>query len=266
MEVQILVSTMDQVDYSLLDKLNIQSNAVVINQCGREASEVLEYNGFKIEWISVNERGLSRSRNLALTKSSGDICLLVDDDERLKDGYPITIENAFRSYPDASIIAFNIDSIGGISNRYYNKKNKRLHRYNSMRYGSARIAFLRENVIRAGIEFPILFGAGATYSSGEDSIFLSRCFEKKMKIYACTGVIADIVDEDGTSSWFTGYNRKYFMDKGSVYAAMSQKSSFVFSLYFAIKHRKKFKGTVTVSQAIIWMFEGRTTYIKNENP
>ncbi|WP_134703811.1 glycosyltransferase [Ammoniphilus sp. YIM 78166] len=263
MKVQILVSTMNQKDYSLLDKLNIQSDAVIVNQDDHYAYDVFDYNGYRVEWICVNERGLSRSRNLALSKASGDICILVDDDEQLRTGYPDIIRNAFSFYPDAAIIAFNIASIGNKSNRYHNKKNKRLHRFNSMRYGSARIAFRRQKIIKEQIGFPTLFGAGSSFfSSGEDSIFLSTCFNKRLRVYAWTEVIADIEDEDGTSSWFSGYNKKYFVDKGAVYAAMTKYFAIGYCLYFAFRHKKKYSNTVSFQQAMQWMLEGIAVYRK----
>lgn len=262
MKVQILVATMNQTDYSLLDKLNIQTDAVIVNQHDHYSYQVLDYNGHRIEWICVNERGLSRSRNLALSKATGDICLLVDDDEQLRAGYPDIIRGAFSFYPNADIIAFNIDSIGNKSTRYYNKVNKKLHRYNAMRYGSARIAFRRQRVMKEQIGFATLFGAGSFFSSGEDSIFLSHCFNKRLRVYAWSEVIADIEDEEGTSSWFTGYNKKYFVDKGAVYAAMTKYFAVAYCLYFAIRHKNRYSNTASFKQVMQWMLEGITMYRK----
>lgn len=262
MKVQILVSTMNQKDYSLLEKLNIQSDAIIINQDNHYDYDVFDYKGYRIEWFCVNERGLSRSRNLALSKATGDICVLVDDDEQLRPGYPDIIKNAFSFYPKADIIAFNIASIGNKSNRYYNKRNKKLHRFNSMRYGSARIAFRRQKIVKEQIGFATLFGAGSYFSSGEDSIFLSDCFNSKLKVYACSEIIADIEDEEGTSSWFNGYNKKYFVDKGAVYAAMTKYFAIIYCLYFAVRHKKVYSNTVTFYQAMRWMIEGVLMYRK----
>lgn len=262
MKVQILVSTMNQKDYSLLDKLNIQSDAVIVNQHDHYAYDVFDYNGYRVEWICVNERGVSRSRNLALSKASGDICVLVDDDEQLRTGYPDILRNAFSFYPDADVIAFNIASIGNKSNRYYNKRNKRLHRYNSMRYGAARIAFRRQKVIKEQIGFATLFGPGSFFSCGEDSLFISACFNKRLRVYAWSEVIADIEDEDGTSSWFSGFNKKYFVDKGAVYAAMTKYFAMAYCLYFAFRHKEAYSNSVSFQQAMQWMREGIVMYRK----
>lgn len=260
MKVQILVSTMFQKDYSLLDKLNIQSDAIIINQDDHYAYDIFNYNGYCVEWFTVNEKGLSRSRNLALSRATGDICVLVDDDEQLRSGYPDIIKNAFQLNPTADLIAFNIASIGNISNRYVNKKNKRLYKFNSMRYGSARLAFQREKIIKEQIIFAPLFGAGSFFSSGEDSIFLTSCFDSGLSIFASPGIIADIHDEVGTSSWFNGYNKKYFIDKGAVYAAMTRYLAIGYCLYFALRHKEKYSDTVSFNQSMKWMLQGIAKY------
>ena len=86
MRIEALVATMHQNDYSVLDSLNIQSDAVVINQCDREGRHEFLYKNNNILWIDTKERGLSRSRNLALDNATADICIICDEDETLCDG------------------------------------------------------------------------------------------------------------------------------------------------------------------------------------
>ncbi|NMA73352.1 MAG: hypothetical protein GX963_04170 [Bacteroidales bacterium] len=66
MTIEVLIATMDQEDHSLLEKMNIQSNAIVGNQCGRNEVEEIEYEGHKIKFLSFNERGVGLNRNNAL--------------------------------------------------------------------------------------------------------------------------------------------------------------------------------------------------------
>ncbi len=53
MKLQVLVATMHQKDYSLLDKMNIQSEAIVINQCDENSFEDIEYKGKNVRFISL---------------------------------------------------------------------------------------------------------------------------------------------------------------------------------------------------------------------
>ena len=70
MKLQVLVATMHQKDYSLLDKMNIQTDAIVINQCDEYRFEEFEYKGKKIKWYSMKERGIGLSRNTALMRQT----------------------------------------------------------------------------------------------------------------------------------------------------------------------------------------------------
>lgn len=69
MKLQVLVSTMHQTDHSLLEKMNIQSDAIVINQCGHDCIERFTFPGHDILWMSMNERGVGLSRNNALMRA-----------------------------------------------------------------------------------------------------------------------------------------------------------------------------------------------------
>ena len=102
---------MHQDDYSLLDRINLQSEAVVINQCDRESNYIFSVNGHKVTWINTLERGLSRSRNMALKNATADLCVICDDDEVLSDNYPDMINNAYSNLPDADLIVFNVNRI-----------------------------------------------------------------------------------------------------------------------------------------------------------
>ena len=52
MRVQVLVSTMHQTDHSLLEKMNIQTDAIIVNQCDENKIEEFKYNGHTIKWFS----------------------------------------------------------------------------------------------------------------------------------------------------------------------------------------------------------------------
>ncbi|CEP47881.1 Glycosyl transferase family 2 [[Clostridium] sordellii] len=84
---EVLVSTMNQKDYSLIKKMNIQTDALFINQCDLNQYEELKKYEKNIRIISNTERGLSKSRNQALLNAKGDICLIADDDIKYVDGY-----------------------------------------------------------------------------------------------------------------------------------------------------------------------------------
>mgnify|MGYP001352875128 CR=1 FL=1 len=100
----------------------------------------------------------------------------------------------------------------------------------------------------------MLFGGGAKYSSGEDSLFLAECIRKGLKVYANPRVIGYVKQEE--SSWFQGYTDKYFIDKGVLYACLSNKWATFLCLQFVIRHRKMFKKEKSWKEAFSLMLKG----------
>ena len=56
------------------------------------------------------------------------------------------------------------------------------------------------------------FGGGCPHSSGEDSLFLCDCYRKGLRVWTHPYVLCCCKKDDST--WFRGYNEKYFIDKG----------------------------------------------------
>lgn len=216
MNLQVLVSTMHQQDYSLLKKMNINSDAIVINQCDKNEIESFRYNGKFIKWYSLEERGIGLSRNTALMRATADICLFADDDVCYINNCEDVIISAFKELPNADVIVFDIDIINNskeISNIRSINRIKKLCIFNSMRYGACRIAIKRDTIIKSNIYFSLMFGGGALYSAGEDSLFLTDCHRRKLNVYAYPFSIAQV--DDSNSTWYTTVNDKLITDKGA---------------------------------------------------
>ncbi|MBR3133263.1 MAG: glycosyltransferase family 2 protein [Clostridia bacterium] len=252
MKLEVLLSVMN-LRLDNLDKMNITSDCVVINQCDK--NDFTQYKNFRI--YSCDERGLSNSRNKGLDNVKGDIIVLCDDDVVYNKDYERLILEEFDKNKDADIITFNIDS----PNREikFNKKNKRLHFYNVLRYTSSRIAFRRESV--GNIRFNTLFGAGAKYQSGEDTIFLVDCLKKGLKIYSSTKNIGIVYQTNST--WFNGYNEKFFYDKGAVFAGISRRFRIVLILQYLLRHKEVLK-EIKFFNAFKLMVKGSKDYIKKD--
>jgi glycosyltransferase involved in cell wall biosynthesis len=239
MNLQVIVSTMNQSDYTLLDKMNIQSDAVVINQCDKNEVSEFDYKGHKIKWISMTERGVGLSRNTGILHATADIILFADDDIKYCDGYVQGVLNAFEKNDDADVVCFNINlvnstkNIGGHRN---NTENKKLKVFNSMRYGACLIAARRKVLLRERIMFSLLFGGGAEFMSGEDSIFIKDCHDAGLNLYADTFCLGDV--DDSGSSWYKGINDEFFVHRGMVYATAFSKTYPVIFLYYAWRNAR----------------------------
>ena len=235
MKVQVLVAAMNQNDHSLLDKMNIQSDVIVRNQCNYNSIEKFDYNGHSATYLNFAERGVGLNRNNALMRATGDICLFADDDMVYVDNYCDIILDAFKQFPDADVIIFNLAE--EIPTRYVIKNVEKIGYLNYLRYGTARVAFKLKSVRENGIYFNQCFGGGTEHCHGEDNIFLADCLKAKLKIYAVPKTIAKLTEER-ESTWNSGYDEKYLIDQGCLYRAISRKWWKLLCLQDAIRHAK----------------------------
>ena len=84
------------------------------------------------------------------------------------------------------------------------------------------------------IKFNIKFGTGSgVYSFAEDSLFFSDIHKKNIKSFTYPAVIADLYSEK--SSWFKGFDEKYFYDTGAFLAAGFSRSKHLFKWYYPVK-------------------------------
>ncbi|OUQ14427.1 hypothetical protein B5E87_02795 [Massilimicrobiota sp. An142] len=231
--IEVLLSTMNQNNLSFLDEINANTNILVINQTDKEDYLEIQKNNKTVRMISCSDRGISKSRNLAIKNSIGDICVLCDDDVRYVDEFEAIVKEAFNNLPNADLIVFNISQM---NSRYSTEKQiTKVHKvpiYKS--YGSVRIAFRKESILENNIWFNEKFGTGSgMYSMAEDSLFLREARRKRLKIYAYPKKIANV--DFSTSTWFKGYDKKYFYDIGAFLSAAYPVLKYILIFYYPFR-------------------------------
>lgn len=257
MNVQVLASVMNQSMEQIVTQMNLSSDAVIINQCDTFACEKIEHKGHTIQFFSFPDRGVGRSRNEAILRAEGDICLFSDEDIVYEDGYEQAIVAEFENNPKADMILFNID-IEQSRQTYHITERKKVHWYNCGRYGAVSFAIRKDSLLASGVTFSLLFGGGAKYSNGEDSLFLKQFMDKGYQVYTAPVTIG-AERRSGESSWFAGYNEKFFHDRGVLYYALYGKLAGLMALRFLLAHRDKLCTQVPVKQAYAWMCAGMKT-------
>lgn len=241
MKIQVLVATMNQRDHSLIEKLKLDSDAIVGNQCNRNEIEEFQWRGHKITYLNFAERGVGQNRNNALIRADGDVVLFADDDMVYVDGYVQLIEKQFKQYPDADAIIFNvIENHSKGQKRYKIKRKKHVNYLTFLRYGTVRIAVKLKSIKENGIYFNQCFGGGCEYQHGEDNIFIGDCLKKGLKIYAVPYPIAELTEER-ESTWNKGYDEKYFFDQGKLYKAISRRWWKLLCLQDSIRHQRLYR-------------------------
>lgn len=250
MKLQTLVVTTNRKDLLLPAEMNIQTEALVGNQCGSNAITEFDYNGHRIRYISTDTRGVGVNRNEILLRAEGDICVLADDDMTFLNGYDKTVQEWFEKLPDADMLIFNLE---GGKKRHKHKRVTRIHKGNYGRYGAARLAFRLTPLKFSGVMFHTMFGGGCEYSSGEDTLFLRECLRKGLKIYGVPATLAQIRDEEST--WFRGYNDKYFFDKGVLYYVLNRRLCGIHSIIHCLRYSQKYRD-YGIRKAIWQMMKG----------
>ena len=237
---EILLATINRKDFSLLENMNIQSDIIIANQTEHFSCEEKKFGDCTAKMICTADRGVGRNRNIALAYSSADICIFADDDMVYSDGYEAEVAKAFKTLPKADILIFNCkykQNGNGERKEKEDRKLKRVRFHNFARHGTYKIAMKRSSWMRKNIWFSELYGGGAIYGSGEDTLFLREALRKGMKIYTYPYEIA-LVDQRN-STWFSGYNNKFFFDKGSLIAAAFPMLKWVIWIYFWLTLSRK---------------------------
>lgn len=253
MKVEILASVLNQSMEQIAERMNLGSDAVIINQCDVTGYEEMEYKGHKVRFFSFPDRGVGKSRNEAILRADRDICLFSDEDIVYTEGYEEAIIREFEQNPKADMILFNVE-IEEARRTYCITKRRRVRWYNCGRYGAVSFAIRREKLLGSGVMFSLLFGGGAKYSNGEDSLFLKGFMGKGYKVYTAPVTIGR--EQSGESSWFDGYHEKFFHDRGVLYHMLYGAGAKLLALRFLFAHRVKLCNEVTLSQAYRWMKEG----------
>lgn len=183
---EILISTMEKSDFSFLESMFPNTpyynfNILIINQTSKGKELVSNYSN--IRTINTYSKGLSNSRNMAIEKAFGDICLLADDDIEYLPNFENTIQKAFEKRSEASIIRFKIDTFTGEDYKSYPLISRRLYIEQIKSSSSIEIAFKRKPIVAKQILFDPIFGLGSYFPSGEEFLFLKEALRKKLQIY-----------------------------------------------------------------------------------
>lgn len=237
-DMEVLVATMGRPDVTFVDKMNLKADAVIGNQCGAWGYTEQQTADGRIRMISTDTQGVGINRNLAIQLSEADILLFADDDIVYYDGALEAVKQAFDELPEADVIFFGIDMTkkGQVFDKRRNKV-QRIHLWNALKYGAARMAVRREAILKKRLSFSTLFGGGCMYCSGEDTIFIRDCLKAGLKLYAHSAVLGTCAKD--TSTWFSGFNDKYFFDRGAMLACAFPKGKHLLKWYFTIKFWRK---------------------------
>lgn len=245
------MSCMHQDDDSLVRSSCITGDVLVINQCDRNAEAVYSTPQGTARMISTTERGLTKSRNLAIANSKADICLLCDDDEKFLPDYERTILQAYQDFPQADVLAFKIlDQPKTLPDRILRLRFPKL-----LNVSSWQISFRRESLLKNGVRFDELLGAGSGNGAEEELKFLLDCQRAGLKIWYIPTAIASV--GQGDSTWFHGFDQEFFYNRGATTRyILGAPLAFAYGVFYVIKKFPKYRNKLTHAQAMGALLKG----------
>lgn len=237
---------------------NVQTDILIINQCNETLYKeifFLDNKGqrHKARILSIKQRGLSQSRNLAIDYAEGDILLLADDDEVFVDSYSEIVSNAYHHDTEADVILFDIES--NRSNKHLSDKEMKIGYIDAMRASSQQISFRRLSIKGKGVRFDVTMGAGTGNGGGEENKFLFDCLKKRLSVKYFPKLIAFV--EHSSSTWFSGYTKEYFVNRG--YSSKKLLGIFLGMLYiveWSIAKYHLYKNDMTLMESVIYQMKG----------
>lgn len=249
MKLIVLISCMHQKDASIIERTNVQTDVVVVNQCDHDSVEEFDFvnkNGATChaKFICTTERGLSKSRNMAIQNAWGDICQICDDDEVLSDNYEQAIINAYKENPNAGLIAFAL--IRKDCKKKYPVEKKSLGFKQILKTSSLQITFSRHLLGRFGIWFDEKMGSGTGNGGGEENKFMFDWRKKRAIMLYYPDIIATV--NPGESQWFHGYDAQYFENLGwSDRRIFGPVLGCIYMIYWPIFRRNHYKNKCSLS-------------------
>lgn len=251
MTLEVLMSCMHQSDDALVRKSALTGNVLMVNQCGHNGYVEYENQFGRVRMLSTDDRGLTKSRNVAISNATADICLICDDDEVFESDYEERILTAYQVNPQADVIIFKM------ANRpaSFADKTMRLRFPKTMKVSSWQISFRRKRLLESGVRFDELLGAGTGNGAEEELKFLLDCERAGLAIYYVPIVIASVAQE--ASTWFSGFNETFFENRGATtrYILGAGLAS-IYAVYYVVRKKQLYQGTITSGNALLATFRG----------
>jgi glycosyltransferase involved in cell wall biosynthesis len=193
-DLEILVSTMNRNTLDFLIPMFpfchfSDFSILIINQTQENNLLVSEFSNVRV--VNSFEKGLSKSRNLALKNAKGKIVLIADDDVVYKKDFDAKIVQAYNQYGNKSVISFSIEKPDGLLfKKYLPNPKMNLSLMELFNVLSIEISINKSVLDELGVTFDENFGLGSKFEMGEEAIFLSDVKNKNQQIAFVPSVIA----------------------------------------------------------------------------
>lgn len=241
-DIEILISTMNQDSLDFLVPMFPYSHfsafsILIINQTQKEKILNSDYSNVRV--INSFEKGLSKSRNLALENALGKILVIADDDVVYQEGFITKITDAYNKFPAAAVIQFSaVNSNGDLIKKYPSNSKVNLNSFDILNVSSIEMTLNKTIIDASKIRFDENFGLGAVFEMGEEAVFLSDLKAKNKQLVFDPQVI--VKHKDSTSSEKKNITDKYYI-QGALFSRIFKKKYIIWlfiKVFFDLKQNK----------------------------
>jgi hypothetical protein len=241
-DIQILIATMNRTDFDFLKAMFVFSdfsmfNLLIINQTSSDKQLKSDFENVKV--INSLDKGLSKSRNLAIENANQPLLILTDDDVVFQPGFELHVLKAFNT--DDSHDGFRFEFLNGKGNyakKYPKHFEEKLSQLEILNTSSVELVLKRESIQRVSLKFDENFGLGTNFSMGEEAIFVSDAIKKGLKIGFVPEVL--VVHSHLSTGHKTTVSMQYFIHSAVFFRIYGKMYLFwiALKLFFDLKHRK----------------------------
>ena len=241
-DLEILVSTMNRNTLDFLIPMFpfchfSDFSILIINQTSE--NNLLVSNFPTVRVINSFEKGLSKSRNLALKNAIGKIVIIADDDLVYKKDFEKAIVQAHHRLGEKAVISFCIEKPNGLLFKKYLANTKtNLSLMELFNVLSIEISINKSVFDALQVQFDQDFGLGSTFEMGEEAIFLSDLKEQNQQIGFVPSIIA--THSEISSNEKFDFEQRYYI-QGAFLSRVLKGNYFmglVAKLFFELKQKK----------------------------
>ena len=266
MKIEVLISTTNRKSLMFLKnifKKNIKNKGLItcINQCISVPIPKIINEKANLNFISVEEKGISKSRNLAIKNATADICVIADDDVVFLTDCEEKIKKVYENDPTLDVAIFQIITPEGTPYKKYSSEPYELKSpFKIMQISSVEITFRRKRILEKQIYFNENLGLGAEYTKGEEAFFIKDCLKNSLKVkYFPIPIVIHPIESSGKS-----FSEKNIVAEGIVYTKLFPVIFPLVSFYFSIKKFGRYKTQFSILKFLLLTLKGNYIGLTNK--
>jgi len=270
MDIDILICTYNEGITSCVDVINpfhkniryIISHQVTDSRYKTIPSCLLQREDVLVS--QINSRGISNNRNHALSLAKGDLCIIADDDVRYEIEEIERLISLYRENTSIDLIIGKIRTYEGEPDyKQYPQNPLKISKTHIGKVSSIEISFRLKSIRKHFLKFDNRFGIGGSlFQKGEESIFLSDCIDRGLKLFYFPVYLVKHPKISSTSHTIYASNEASYFG-ALAYRIFSNLAYFLLPV-FMIKHHARYCQNIS-NRKYVKAFLGGIKLIKNTN-